>query len=103
MPSRELSSEEIKLLERGLIFTPTPRQKRNELKTDIQEFGRKLRLLEFFDKQQPNNFDDKSLVKNPLNFVPPKSDDNYLNTIIEVTTNYHKQHATSKKKQPNQR
>ena len=96
MSSRELSNEEIKLLERGLKFTPTPKQNRSELKTDIQEFSRKIRLLEYFNDQQPNG-DDKSLVKNPSNFVPPMSEDKYLNIFIEATTNYHKQHATAKK------
>ena len=96
MSSRELSNDEIKLLERGLKFTPTPKQNRNELKTDLQEFSRKMRLLEFFNDHQANG-DDKSLVKNPSNFVPPKSEDKYLNIFIDATTNYHKQHTTAKK------
>ena len=39
----------------------------------------------------------RSLVKNPSNFVPPMSEDKYLNIFIEATKNYHKQHATAKK------
>ena len=96
MSSRGLSNEEIKLLERGLKFTPTLKQNRSKLKTDSQEFSRKIRLLEYFNDQQPNG-DDKSLVKNPSNFVPPMSEDKYLNIFIEATKNYHKQHATAKK------
>ena len=49
MSSRELSSNAIKLLKKGLKFTLTPRRNETELKTDIQEFGRKLCLLEHFD------------------------------------------------------
>ncbi|XP_028402123.1 uncharacterized protein LOC114525116 [Dendronephthya gigantea] len=97
MSSRELSNEEINLLERGLKFTPTPKQNRSELKTDIQEFTRRMRLLEFFNNQRPNEDTDKSLVKNPSNFVPPKSEDRYLNMFIEATANYHKHDTTAKK------
>ena len=96
MSSRELSNDEIKLLERGLKFTPTPKQNTSELKTDIHEFNRKIRLLEYFNDRKPNE-DDGSLVKNPSDFVPPKSEDKFLNTFFEATTNYHKLDTTSKK------
>lgn len=83
--TRELSCNEIKLLKRGLKFTPTPQQNRKELKTDLQEFGRKLRLLDYFNGhgQQLDN----SLVKNKSNFVPPKPNDGYLSLFIESLSN----------------
>ena len=87
--SRELSSNEIKLLERDSKFTPTPRRNETELKTDIQEFGRELRLLEHFDNHQQEQ--ENSLIRNKSNFVPPKSSDIYLSVFLEAKSNYHKQ------------
>lgn len=91
--TRELSNEEIKLLKRGLKFTPTPKSNTTELKTDIKEFGRKLRLLEHFNDSHTNH--DNSLAKNKSNFVPPKSTDEYLNIFLEATSNYHQQNTQS--------
>ena len=98
MPSRELSNEEIKLLERGLKFTPTPKQNRSELKTDIQEFSRKLRLLEYFNDQQPNG-DDKSLVNE---HYAELTDLNYDDKIIKKIGKHLKkfdQETTKKEKE----
>ena len=44
-----LSSDETQLLARGLTFCPTPRQiDWNEVRADINEFSRRMRLLEYF-------------------------------------------------------
>ena len=43
-----MTERQINLLRRGLKFTPTPKPNTVELKSDIQEFSRKLRLIEFF-------------------------------------------------------
>ena len=74
--SRELCDSEITLLEKGLKFTPTPKQNKRELKNDLEEFGRKLRLLEHFSshEQQP----DSSLEKSKSNFAPPLPNDRHL-------------------------
>ena len=94
--SWELCDSEIAFLEKGLKFTPTPKNKR-ELKNDLQEFGRKLRLLEHFSghEQQP----DSSLVKNKSKFVTPLPNDRYLRLCLENISNLHdeKTHASNKK------
>lgn len=96
MSSKELTKNEIQLLKRGLKFTPTPRQNTTELKNDVQEFGRKLRLLEYFNGREQNS--DNSLVRNKSNFVPPKSNDNYLTLFSENLSNLHKPNTALSKK-----
>ena len=66
-------------------FTPTPNANRNELKDDLQEFGRKLRLMEHFHNKQQH--DDISLVKNKSNYIPPQSDDRHLSLFIASLPN----------------
>ena len=47
----QLSKAEIKLLSRGLTFVPTPQCINwSEIQADIEDFARRLRLKEFFDK-----------------------------------------------------
>ena len=52
LSSRDLTTNEIKLLKKGLKCTPTPETNKNELRNNIQEFGRKLRLIEYYDSHQ---------------------------------------------------
>ena len=94
--SLELCDSEIALLEKGLKFTPTPKQNKRELKNDLQEFGSKLRLLEHFSghEQQP----DSSLVKNKSNFVPPLPNDRHLRLCLENISNPHDENPTLKQK-----
>ena len=47
---------------------------------DLQELQRKLRL-EYFNKSQPQ--EDISIVKNKSNFVPHKSNDEYMTLVLE--------------------
>ena len=66
LSSRELNKTEIKLLEKGLKFTPTPSNSNTqELNKDILEFTRKVRLVEYFDGIED---DDQSLVRNKKQF-----------------------------------
>ena len=61
-----------------------------DLTKDMQEFGRKLRLLEHFEKH--NKYEqDISLVKNKSNFTPPNSDDKYLKIFLDTISDYPKQ------------
>lgn len=46
--SRDLNEIEIKLLEKGLKFTPTPQRNTTDLIKDTEEFFRRLRLRDFF-------------------------------------------------------
>ena len=71
MSKRTLNMTEIKLLEKGLKFTPTPHNSNiPELTKDISEFTRKIRLIEFFEGCKDK---DESLVRNKSNFIPPQS------------------------------
>ena len=80
-----MNKTEIKLLEKGLKFTPTPRNSNiQELSKDISEFTRKVRLVEFFDGCED---EDESLVRNKSNFVPPQGREEILDNFIASTTN----------------
>lgn len=48
LSNRVLNETEIKLLSKGLKYTPTPRMNNEQLKTDIKEYTRKLRLKAYF-------------------------------------------------------
>ena len=69
-------------------FTPAPERNERELRDDLQEFGKKLRLLEYFHGQQ--KISDSSLVKNKSNFVPPQTSDRHLTLFLESLTNISK-------------
>ena len=85
LSSRELNKTEIKHLEKGLKFTPTPSNSNTqELNKDILEFTRKVRLVEYFDGIED---DDQSLVRNKSNFVPPQGREELLDTFVKSTTN----------------
>ena len=47
---KDLTGDEIKILNHGLKFTPTPRCDKKYLKIDTEEFRRKLCLRDFFFK-----------------------------------------------------
>ena len=50
LSNRELTIEEIKVLSRGLNFCPTPNSiDKFQLKKDIDEFGRRLKLKYYFN------------------------------------------------------
>ena len=75
----------IKLLKKGLKFTPTQRNSNiPELTKDISEFTRKIRLIEFFDGCEDK---DDSLVRNKSNFVPPQGKEELLDNFILNTIN----------------
>ena len=78
---RELTNDEIRLLKRGLKFTPIPKQNK-EFEADLQEFQMKLRLLEYFNNHQ--SIPDNSMVKNKSNFVPAKSNNEYLTVVLDA-------------------
>ncbi|OOZ57814.1 hypothetical protein [Solemya velum gill symbiont] len=76
----------MKILKRGLKFTPKPGKNVLELQTDIQEFCRKLRLKEYFaDKEEQQ---DGSLVRNKSDFNPPRGRDQHLDGYIETLSKF---------------
>ena len=73
------NKEPINLLRRGFSFTPTTGPNEVELKIDLKEFSRKLRLCEFFlDTTQ-----ESKLVQNKSSFEPPNQRNQELDEIIE--------------------
>lgn len=83
LSSCEFTDEQLELLNLGLKFTPTPRENSDEMKSDIKEFTRKLRLGEFF---LDNDTDDNSIVKNKSNFMPPRGRNRVLDNYIDHLT-----------------
>ena len=65
----KLTEDQIDLLKLGLKFCPTPKSNITELKEDVKDFERKVRLKELFGNKE--NKDD-SLVKNKSKFQPTK-------------------------------
>lgn len=89
LSNRKLSTNEIKLLTKGLKFTPTPHSANiQELQSDVAEFHRKIRLKEFFHDK---HFHDDSLVRNKSNFQPQKGRNIVLDSYIEFTKTIPKQ------------
>ena len=81
LSSRKLNGNEIKLLEKGLKFTPTPLKPNiQELNEDITEFTRNIRLVEYFEGNEDEN--DESLVRNKSNWIPPKGRDKDLESFF---------------------
>ena len=84
-----MTERQINLLRRGLKFTPTPKPNTIELKSDIQEFTRKLRLIKFFHSENLDNSQETRqsvsgpLGKNKSNFHPPNNRNKFLDTTID--------------------
>lgn len=85
LSNKEISYTEIKLLQRGLKFTPTPNVNTTQLREDIQEFCRKLKLRELFADKHT---DDESIVKNRSTFIPPKGREIDLDNYVEHLTTF---------------
>jgi uncharacterized protein (UPF0305 family) len=104
--SKDLSNSEIRLLKRGLKFTPTPRPNKDELVSDIKGFTRKLRLMEYFNSQEHSDDQDISnehtimdvrpIVSNKSKFIPQSNRDKYLDNFINTIESFplEKNHLT---------
>ena len=84
----QLSNYQIKILSKGLKFTPTPKSNLTSLKTDIQEFSRKIRLSEYFYNDDnddteiyPITTDELDLVRNKSNFDPKPAKTETVNSV----------------------
>ena len=59
-----------------------------ELKADIENFTRRLRLIEFFSRDyEYENENDESIVRNKSNFCPQRDRDKHLNHAVEYLNN----------------
>ncbi|CAG2207068.1 unnamed protein product [Mytilus edulis] len=87
---RKLQLREINLLKRGLKFTPTPNEDKTQLWSDIDEFGRRLRINYIFCKDNEENEEEenKPLVRNKSDWIPrPTKDKDLEETIKTLKTN----------------
>ncbi|XP_061190029.1 uncharacterized protein LOC133197859 [Saccostrea echinata] len=89
LSSRPLNAAEIKLLSKGLKFTPTPSDSNlQELSKDIKEYTRKLRLAEYFhNDDEDENTSEGDLVRNKSNFNPKKGRNSLLDTVCNTLQN----------------
>lgn len=95
MSDKTLTEKQIKVLEKGLKFTPTPRRNNTEEMTnDIEAFCRRLRLAEFFLDEECI---DESIVSNPSNFVPPRGRNKNLDKFIDYISKFPKDSVDRKK------
>ena len=98
MSNTPLSDAQIKLLSKGLKFTPTPKSNKRELESDIKEFNRRLRLKEYFyesdettdsenegnSNNNPNDTANKPLLRNKSNWNPKPNRVPLLDTCIDM-------------------
>ena len=84
LSSQKLNETEIKLLGKGLKFTPHPKRQIHKNWQKISEFTRKYRLVEYFEGME---HDDEFLVRNKSNFVPPNGREQLLDNFVENTIN----------------
>ena len=113
LSSTQLTEDEMKVLSKCLKFTPTPKANVSELKTDIMEFNRKLRLTEYFHADNNNDVENTmiptheiDLVRNKSNFDPKPAKTKTLkyvcNTLsslpIDDTNNTNKNNLTTKER-----
>ena len=86
-----MTLNQINLLNRGLKFTPTPVTNNIELKKDLHEFTRKLRLLEFHKDKEENNQNQENsqtpLIKDKSRFNPPQNQNKFLDTSCKFLLN----------------
>ena len=68
-----LADTQVRVLSKGLKFTPTPRRNTIEMEKDIHNFTRKLRLTEYFANENDIAFDEETqpLVKKCRYLSPP--------------------------------
>ena len=86
LSKKTLSRYQINILSRGLKFTPTPKRDNIHLKSDIQSYTRKLRLLEFFHNTSKNT-EKENLFKIKSSFTPPRNRDKDLDHQIDILNN----------------
>ena len=77
---RNLSVSEISLLSKGLKFVPTANKKdRAKLKTELEEYGRKLRLMWHFKNNERSLATDRFRPKSSFN---PRNKDVIIETCL---------------------
>ena len=73
LSKKVLTETEIRVLEKGLGFAPTPTKiKVTDLRADFNEFARKTTCKWFFQNEPTENFSDAPAVRFKSNWNPPK-------------------------------
>ena len=101
LSDRVLSKHEISILSKGLKFVPTPTSvNRTELITDIKQWGRRLRLKEYFADSDNTNTapSDDTTYKKPSKWTPSPGRDQALDCYISGVERAILQHASNKNK-----
>ena len=71
-----------------MTFTPTPQGNKHELRTDIKEYTRKLRVAEYFYEEDDGETElEEHLVRNKSYFNPKKGKNEILDTICDTLNN----------------
>ena len=97
LPSKTLSRYQTNILLRGLEFTPTPKPSNIELKSNIQNYTRRLRLAEFFQNKEANDSEENLFQKQSV-FIPPLNRDRDLDHQIDVLNNLNLEKMETKSK-----
>ncbi|CAG2202520.1 unnamed protein product [Mytilus edulis] len=77
----------MKVLNKGLKYTPTPPADTDTLSVDIKEFCRKLRLKNHFGDKESKTADE-SIVRNKSTFTPEKGKNKDLDLYINHLSNF---------------
>ena len=83
LSKKTLSRYQVNILLRGLKFTPTPKRNIIQLKSDIHNYTRKLRLTEFFHNARENN-NLQNLFKTKSHFTASRNRDRDLDHQIGI-------------------
>ncbi|CAG2217807.1 unnamed protein product [Mytilus edulis] len=87
LSNRKIDSDEMKVLNKGLKYTPTPPADTDTLSVDIKEFCRKLRLKNHFGDKESKTADE-SIVRNKSTFTPEKGKNKDLDLYINHLSNF---------------
>ena len=104
LSDRVLSEHEISILSKGLKFVPTPTSvNRTELITDIKQWGRRMRLKEYFANDDNTNTEpsDDRTYKKPSKWTPSPGRDQALDCYINGVERAVLQHASNNKLRSN--
>ena len=97
LSSKTLSSYQTNILLRGLKFTPTPKRNNIELKSNVQNYTRRLRLAEFFQNKEANDSEENFFQKQST-FTPLRNRDRDIDHQIDVLNNLNLEKMETKSK-----
>ena len=85
LSSKMLCRHQTNVLLRVFKSTPTPKRNNIELKSNIKNYTRRLRLAEFLQNKEAN--DSENLFQKQSTFTPPRNRDRDLDHQIDVLKN----------------